>query len=86
MFYTKEDVQPVVNAATELFGPPAQYQPTPFMYLALTTPKYGRIWYGDTSMDATSVRTACLELAKAIQEPIIVIDLGTNHPVFTINS
>jgi len=82
MFYDKDDVQPAVNAAIELFGRQAQYQPSPFMYLAIETPKYGTIWYGDVQMDVTTVKERCGELSKKINEPVSALDLGTGYMVF----
>lgn len=83
MFYDKEDVQPAVSAATQLFGAVAQYHPTPFTYLAIETPKYGKIWYGDVSSD-TPIREKCENLAKTLGEPITALDMGTNYPLFNI--
>lgn len=85
MFYSHEDVTPAVTAAVQVFGPQAQYQSHPFTYLAISTPKYGKIWYGDVSMDLASIKLACSELAKKIQEPITALDLGTNHQIFATN-
>lgn len=82
MFYTKDDIQPAVNATAELFGSQAQYQPSPFMYLAIETPKYGTLWYGDTQLDANTVKERCRTLSKTINEPISAIDLGTGYLVF----
>lgn len=72
MFYTEEDIQPVVDAAISIFGKQAQYYPAPFKYVELETPKYGKIWYGEVQYDSTIIYEKVLQLSKKINELVIV--------------
>lgn len=79
MFYTAEDVQPVVNAAIEVFGKQAQYRPSPFVYISIEIPKYGCVWYGDVSGDYSTVKELSNKLSTKLNEPVRVRDLGTSE-------
>lgn len=81
MFYTEEDIQPVVDAATKMFGIPGRYETSPFVYVAVETPKYGKIWYGDVSGDYSTLRVKSVELAKLINESVSIIDLSNDSKI-----
>lgn len=82
MFYTKEDVEPAISTAIDIMGMPGQYLPIPFTYLAIETPKYGTIWYGDTQMNDEMIKEKCSLLSKKINEPVSAINLGTGYLVY----
>lgn len=84
MFYDEQDVQPAVNAAIEIFGKQAQYQPDPFVYLSIETPKFGIIWYGDITGDYGTAREKATQLAAKLGEKIIARDLGTSAEIISI--
>lgn len=79
MFWGAEDIQPVVNAATEVFGKPAQYHNDPCVYVSVETPKYGCIWYGDVSGDFGTIREYAMTLTAKLGEKIIVREMGTSN-------
>lgn len=81
MFYTREDIEPAVKAAEELFGKQAQYvvnDGKEFVYIGLETPKYGMIWYGDYPGTFSEVSLLADTLAARISQKVKVIDLGTS--------
>jgi hypothetical protein len=79
MFWAAEDIQPVVNAATGVFGPQAQYHMDPYVYISVETPKYGCVWYGDVSGDFGTVRERAMTLTAKLGEKITVREMGTSN-------
>lgn len=79
MFYTEEDILPVVTAAEEVFGTQAQYFPDPYVYVSVETPKYGCIWYGEINGDYAKVRELLVTLSAKIGEKVTARDLGTEQ-------
>lgn len=49
MFYSEEEIQPVVQVATELFGPAGNMMEGKHVFrnLIIGTHQYGKVWYGD---------------------------------------
>jgi hypothetical protein len=82
MFWTDEDIQPAVSAAEQIFGKQAQYHTAPYVHVAVETPKYGKIWYGDISGTFQTVQEMGSKLATKLNETISVIDLTTGNTVF----
>lgn len=78
MFWSAEDIQPAVNAATEIFGKQAQYEVDPYVFISVETPKYGCIWYGDIAGDFGTVREKVLTLTAKLGEQITVREMGTD--------
>lgn len=79
MFWSAEDIQPAVNAATEIFGKPAQYKVGQYVFISVETPKYGCIWYGDIEGNVDTVIQLSDKLSSKLNEPINVRDLGTSE-------
>jgi hypothetical protein len=84
MYWNEDDIQPVVNTAVEIFGKPAQYQPEPFVYISIETPRFGTIWYGDVNGDINSVTEKATVLMSKLGEKVIVRDLGTSKEIISI--
>jgi hypothetical protein len=79
MFWTEEDIQPAVNAATKVFGTSAQYHLDPCVYVSVETPRYGCIWYGDVTGDFGTVREHAMALIAKLGDKIIVREMGTSN-------
>ena len=58
MFYTEEDIQPVVDAVTAVFGVPGNMsnERNVLKNVTISTPEFGKVWYGDYngSMDVVT--------------------------------
>lgn len=81
MFWVKEDIEPAVKVAEELFGKQAQYvfnDKKEFVYIGLETPKFGMIWYGDVEGTFNTVNALAQVLSTKIGHPVKVIDLSTS--------
>ena len=77
MFYTEEDVTPVVQIATELFGPVGNMlQSGRFVThnVLIGTKEFGKIWYGDVSGTVDYVNELCELLSKRINQQVMVVD------------
>lgn len=84
MFWNEDDIQPTVNTAIEIFGTQAQYQPEPFVFVSIETPKFGPIWYGDISGDYTTVKEKVTQLAGKLGETVTARDMGTSAVIITV--
>ena len=49
MFYTEEDIQPVVDAVTAVFGAVGNMsnERGVLKNVTVSTPEFGKVWYGD---------------------------------------
>lgn len=74
MFYTEEDIQPVVDAAISVFGTPGNMsnEPNTSYNVYVETAKFGKIWYGDITGNAESLMQKKNELEKLIGETVVV--------------
>lgn len=76
MFYTIEDVQPVVQVATELFGPVGNmiYGKNVTKNVLIGTREFGKIWYGDVEGDVEFITGLCSVLTQRIGQTVMVVD------------
>ena len=77
MFYTEEDVEPVVQIATELFGPVGNMlNEGRFVTrnVILGTKEFGRIWYGDVEGTVDYITELCEMFSKRINQQVLVVD------------
>jgi len=76
MFYTIEDVQPVVQVATELFGPVGNmiYGKNVTKNVLIGTREFGKIWYGDVEGDVEFITGLCSVLSQRIGQTAMVVD------------
>lgn len=75
MFYTEEDIQPVVSAAIKVFGKQGQYHYFPSKVvnmLTISSNKYGKIWYGDVEKTSTEIFEGVKKLMKDTGEDLSV--------------
>jgi len=81
MFYTQEDIQPAVDLAVKIFGPPEQYHTwrggQVMMNVALMTRKYGKIWSGDLSLDKDTGKAS-----TELQRKLDLLSDSINQTVF----
>ena len=76
MFYTEEDVEPVVKVATELFGPVGNMLMTGKFVtqnVIVGTREFGKIWYGDVAGTPDYVNELCEILSKRINQQVLVV-------------
>lgn len=77
MFYTEEDVTPVVRTATELFGPVGNMLETGRFVtqnVIIGTREFGKIWYGDVEGTIDYVNELCEILSKRINQQVMMVD------------
>ncbi len=76
MFYTIEDVQPVVQVATELFGPVGNmiYGKNVTKNVLIGTREFGKIWYGDVEGDVEFITGLCSVLSQRIGQSVMIVD------------
>lgn len=90
MFFTEEDIQPVVNDATKLFGPVGNMILDSNVGLkknvSIATKKYGKVWYGDLLTDADT-RAKLTQLAKSSEQTVYLLneDFDFDHAIERIN-
>lgn len=84
MFYSEEDIQPVVNHATAVFGPVGNMVPSPYVFISVLTNRFGAVWYGDIQGDYTTVVTLAKTFAGKVNDTITVTDLGTDAEIVRI--
>jgi len=77
MFWTEEDIQPVVSAAEEVFGKQGQYSDDPFVFVGIEHAKFGTVWYGDVSGTYETIREFALNLTAKTGEQFNIVDFGT---------
>ena len=66
MFYTEDDVQPVVDMTTDLFGTVGNMstEKNVFKNLVIFSKQYGKLWYGDIEDQMDSIHTKCNQIAQ----------------------
>lgn len=75
MFWTEEDVKPVVNEVVKLFGP-VGYMTTEKPVLcnvSLATKEFGKLWYGDITDDTPTLTKKMGTLAQSIKQKIYIL-------------
>ncbi len=72
MFYTEEDIQPVVDVVTEVFGPAGVMIEGKGVSknVVLGSPAFGKVWYGDVDGDQ-----------QYIQQLLSIVEQRTQHQV-----
>lgn len=73
MFWTEDDIQPVVDAAVEVFGKQGQYYPKPFTFIKVENPKFGTVWYGDIQGDISHANTLLQNLKQRTNEQFSIV-------------
>jgi hypothetical protein len=81
MFYTEEDIQPVVEHAITVFGAVGNMLPTPYVFVSVQTNRFGAVWYGDVQGDYTTVVTLANVFANKINDTVTVTDLGLDTEI-----
>lgn len=77
MFYTEEDITPVVRTAHELFGPVGNMlEAGRFVTqnVIIGTKSFGKIWYGDVEGTTEYVNELCEILSKRINQQVMIVD------------
>jgi hypothetical protein len=73
MFYTEEDIQPVVDVAVRIFGRNGSYVfDRNAKSIIVATREYGKIWSGD--VDAYSIEDNCRQLARQINTDVYLFE------------
>jgi hypothetical protein len=91
MFYTEEDVQPVVTLAEKLFGKVGNMsmEKNTLYNVSIATREFGKLWYGDISGNLTNTDVlvnSLTELSKFTQQKIYILDdqFDFNKPILVI--
>lgn len=78
MFYTAEDVNPAVAAATEVFGKVgSMLEGKNVLYnITIATREYGKLWYGDLEMSTEELHNKCKTLGQKIGQKVYFLKDG----------
>lgn len=70
MFYVEEDLTPVVNHATNLFGRNGarRFGKNVEAGVSIATREFGKIWYGDA--DKNTLDVACTALSERLNQRV----------------
>ena len=76
MFYTEDDVQPVVNVAVEMFGPNGNMLDGKNVTknVIIGTKEFGKIWYGDVDGNVEYIADLCGVMSARINMVVIPVD------------
>lgn len=76
MFYTEEDVQPVVQVAVEMFGPNGNMLDGKNVTknVIIGTKEFGKIWYGDVDGNAEFISNLCGVMSTRVNMTVISVD------------
>jgi hypothetical protein len=76
MFYTEDDVQPVVDMTTDLFGTVGNMstEKNVFKNLVIFSKQYGKLWYGDIEDQMDSIHTKCNQIAQKFNINVEVLN------------
>lgn len=89
MFYVEEDVQPAVDMAKKLFGKVGSMslEKNTMHDVSIATREFGKLWYGDLTMDTATLVNKMSELGTAINQHIYILDekFDFDQPVLKIN-
>lgn len=68
MFYTEEDIQPVVDAVTAVFGTVGNMsnERGVLKNVAVSTPEFGKVWYGDFNGSMDTINRNLSELSSTL--------------------
>ena len=75
MFYSEEDVEPIVQIAKEMFGPIGNILTSKNVIknVLIGTNEFGKIWYGDIEGDSDYVLGLCHVMSQRIGQKVIVV-------------
>jgi hypothetical protein len=76
MFYTEEDVEPIVKIAVEMLGPSGNMLEGKNVTKNVTigTKEFGKIWYGDVDGSVEYVTDMCTAMSKRINMRVAQVD------------
>lgn len=68
MFYTEEDIQPVVDAVTTVFGTVGNISEErgTLKNVTISTPQFGKVWYGDYQGSIDTINKNLVELSNTL--------------------
>ncbi len=74
MFWTEEDISPVVKAAEVIFGVNGNMsnEPNVVKNVCIVSPRLGKIWYGDVDGGMATLTKKTEILAKNVNEPLFL--------------
>ena len=91
MFYTEEDVQPVVTLAEKLFGKVGNMsmEKNTLYNVSIATREFGKLWYGDIEgsiADTDTLVSKFSELSRFVNQKIYILDdqFDFNKPILVI--
>lgn len=76
MFFQEEDIQPVVQVATELFGPVGNMLPSGRFItqnVIIGTREFGKVWYGDIEGTTDYITEMCEVMTKRIGQKVFIV-------------
>lgn len=75
MFYTEEDVEPIVQVAVETFGPVGNIleNKNVMKNIIIGTNEFGKIWYGDIEGDSDYILGLCHVMSQRIGHSVTVV-------------
>lgn len=78
MFYTAEDVNPAVIAATEIFGKVGNMMEgkNVLRNISIATREFGKLWYGDIEMSTVELHNKCKTLGQKIGQTVFFLKDG----------
>jgi hypothetical protein len=76
MFWTEEDVQPIVQIAEEMFGPNGNMLEGKNITknVLIGTKEFGKIWYGDVDGDVQFVTDMCTAMSTRVSTTVMQVD------------
>jgi len=90
MFYTEEDVTPVVRTAERVFGKQNLYFPgSQYKYCTLITREFGKIWVGELNLsDRADTQQKLNLLSDTLDKRIFITngDYSINQPIMKSNT
>lgn len=75
MFYTEEDVEPVVQVAKEMFGPVGNIieGKSVMKNILIGTNEFGKVWYGDIEGDSDYILGLCRVMSQRVGQSVTVV-------------
>lgn len=72
MFWIEEDVQPAIDSAVKLFGPPNQYSNEVGCWknVSIISEQYGKLWFGD------------IDLTDEIKQKLEMLSVTINQKIY----
>lgn len=75
MFWTEEDVQPVVDMATDLFGTVGNMSADKNVLknIVIFSKQYGKLWYGDIQDQLENIQGKCNQIGQRFNIAVEVV-------------